>query len=178
MNLPPQRLRWFERRCFGLGVGLAVAAGGAVVVVVPVLAAPEFTGPSDLEVDPFVVEPPGAAPPVVLFPPPPLAGAGVGLGVAVGSGGVVIGVGTSGSGVDNADATSVFNSASAGSFLLRSLYTAASTPINAFLSSGLVLAAGGPGKGVDLAIECLIQVCDHSLASGLSTDFPAAASAW
>src|SRR6185369_5315798 len=146
MNPPSQRPRWFKRRGFGLGVelGFAPVAGGVLVVEVFVLPEPVDTGASDLEFDPLVVELAGAAPPGVLLPPVPPAGAGVG--VAVGSGGVVIGVGTSGSGVDNADATNVFNSDSAGSFLLRSLYTAASTPINAFLSSGLVLAAAARAK--------------------------------
>ena len=69
-----------------------------MVVVVVVLAAPVFTGPSDLEFDPPVDEPPVAAPPVVLLPPGPLVGV-VGVGDGAGVGNSVIGFGISGTGL-------------------------------------------------------------------------------
>ena len=74
------------------------------------------------------------APPVGAAPVPTGAG-------PAGVGNVVIGVGASGIGFVIADATKVFNSASAASFLLRSLYTAATKSVKAFLSAGAVLTA-------------------------------------
>ena len=108
----------------GAVVGAAVPVGAGLVVLDAALPAPLVPAlPADEE----------GAPPVGAALPTGAGPAGVGN--------VVIGVGASGRGFDRADATRVFNSFSAGSFLLRSLYTAASTSRNAFLSAGVVLAA-------------------------------------
>ena len=93
-------------------------AGAVVGVPVPVVAGLLVLGDEVLGAAVgaplFPVPPEVGAPPVGAAPVPTGAGpAGVGK--------VVIGAGASGIGFVRADATKVFNSASAGSFLLRSL---------------------------------------------------------
>lgn len=98
-------------------MGVAVGFAGAVVVVpVPVVAGFAVVDEGLLEVAPlFPALPDDEDAPAAGAAPLP-AGAGPD---DVGT--VVIGVGASGTGLDKADATKLFNSASAGSFLFRSL---------------------------------------------------------
>ena len=107
----------------GAVVGAAVPVGAGLVALDEALPAPLVPAPAD-----------EGTPPVGAAPVPTGAGpAGVGK--------LVIGVGASGKGLDKADATIVFSSFSAASFLLRSLYTAATKSVKAFLSAGAVLTA-------------------------------------